>query len=91
VYIGQEISNNQFKIAGGTPGLKVSWQITGVRHDPYANANRILVEEDKPAQEKGKYLYPELYGLPREKGLTNLPPASAPPGATLPDQSQPTR
>jgi hypothetical protein len=33
VYIAQEIKNNRFEIAGGTPGLKVSWQVTGLRHD----------------------------------------------------------
>lgn len=48
VYIAQEVRNNNFRIAGGRPGLRVSWQVTGIRHDPYANANRIRVEEDKP-------------------------------------------
>jgi hypothetical protein len=47
VYIAQEIRNNMFKIAGGRPGLRVSWQVTGTRHDAYANANRIPVEEKK--------------------------------------------
>jgi len=28
--------------------MKVSWQVTGVRKDPWANASRIEVEEDKP-------------------------------------------
>jgi hypothetical protein len=49
VYIAQEIEDNQFMIAGGIPGMKVSWQVTGIRHDAYAEANRILVIEDKPA------------------------------------------
>lgn len=53
VYIAKEISDNRFLIAGGKPGLKVSWQVTGVRHDEYANAHRIPVEEDKPAKERG--------------------------------------
>lgn len=69
VYIAEEISNNRFKIAGGTPGIKVSWQITGVRHDPYAQRHRIPVEVDKPAKERGYYLHPEAYGLPREKSI----------------------
>jgi hypothetical protein len=43
LYIAQEVQDNQFKIAGGTPGGKVSWQVTGIRHDPYANAHRIPV------------------------------------------------
>jgi hypothetical protein len=27
LYISQEVSNNQFTIAGGEPGMKVSWQV----------------------------------------------------------------
>ena len=69
VYIVQEIQGNRFQIAGGTPGLKVSWQVTGIRQDPWAEANRIPVEVDKPAHERGTYLYPELYGQPEELGL----------------------
>lgn len=63
VYIAEEIANNQFKIAGGEPGLKVSWQVTGVRQDPYANANRVQVEVDKPESERGTYLHPEAWGV----------------------------
>ena len=47
---------------GGEPGMKVSWQVTGIRQDAYANANRIQVEEDKPASERGDYLYPGVFG-----------------------------
>ena len=53
LYVAEEIKNNSFKIAGGKPGMKVSWQVTGVRQDTYANANRVQVEEDKPAEERG--------------------------------------
>jgi hypothetical protein len=58
VYIAREIEGNQFVIAGGKSGMKVSWQITGVRRDAYANDHRIKVEEEKPAHERGTYLYP---------------------------------
>jgi hypothetical protein len=61
-----------FKIAGGTARTKVSWQVTGIRKDPWANANRIQVEEDKPATEQGYFLYPGLYGQPEEKGISRL-------------------
>ena len=48
--------------------MKVSWQVTGIRKDPWANANRIRVEEDKPAKERRYYYtYPELYGQPEEE------------------------
>ncbi len=49
--------------------MKASWQVTGIRHDPYAEANRIPVEEDKPAEERGAYLHPEAYGQPETMGL----------------------
>jgi len=64
--------NNRFRIAGGNSGMKVSWQVTGIRKDPWANANRIEVEEDKPTKERGYYLHPELYGQPEENGISHL-------------------
>jgi hypothetical protein len=67
VYIAEEISENHFKIAGGNAGMKVSWMVTGVRQDAWANAHRIPVEEEKPVQERGYYLHPELYGQPLQK------------------------
>ena len=69
LYIAEEIEDNHFKIAGGEPGIKVSWQVTGIRHDPYAEAHRIEVEMDKPENEKGKYLHPDLYGQPETMGV----------------------
>ena len=51
--------------------MKVS-QVTGIRRDPWANANRIQVEEDKPEKERGYYLHPDVYGQPEEKGISHL-------------------
>jgi trimeric autotransporter adhesin len=61
LYIAREVKANRFKIAGGKPNAKVSWQLTGIRQDAWANAHRIPTEEEKPAQERGTYLHPELY------------------------------
>ncbi len=69
VYIAQEIAGNRFKIAGGKRGQKVSWQVTGIRHDAWANAHRIPLEEEKPAAERGSYLHPEAIGQPAEKSV----------------------
>ncbi len=69
IYIAEKISNNRFKIAGGTSGLEVSWQITGIRKDAYAIAHPIEVEIDKPTTEKGKYIFPELFGVSEEAGI----------------------
>jgi len=60
VYIDQEIADGRFAIAGGRPGLSVSWQITAVRNDAWARKNRIQVEVDKPQSERGTYLHPDV-------------------------------
>jgi hypothetical protein len=69
LYVAEEVANNHFKIAGGKPGMKVSWQVTGTRQDVYANAHRIPVVEEKSEAERGTYSYPELYAQPPEKAL----------------------
>jgi hypothetical protein len=69
VYIAEKIKNNRFKIAGGAPGLEVSWQVTGIRHDAWARAYPVVVEEDKSENERGYYLDPKPFGQPEEKGI----------------------
>ncbi len=69
IYSAQKIQNNTFKIAGGTPGLEVDWQVTGVRHDAYAQAHPLKVEVEKPENQRGYYLHPELFGQSPEKSL----------------------
>ena len=69
VYVAEGVSDNRFRIAGGTPNLSVSWQVTGIRQDAYANAHRIPVEEMKPEIERGFYLTPEVLGYPAEKQI----------------------
>lgn len=69
LYIAKEIQGNSFSIAGGTAGMKISWQVTGIRQDAWANAHRIPVEEDKPATERGTYLHPAEQGQPESKGV----------------------
>jgi hypothetical protein len=69
VYVAEEIIDNAFTIAGGRAGMRVSWQVTGIRHDPWAEANRIQVEEDKTLDERGHYLSPDAYGLPDELSI----------------------
>jgi hypothetical protein len=69
LYIAEEISQNHFKIAGGTAGMRVSWQVTGIRQDTYAKAHRIPIEEEKPAEERGKYLHPQEEGVSEPLGM----------------------
>jgi hypothetical protein len=67
--VSSEIVNNSFTIKTDKPNVKVSWQVTGIRQDAWANAHRISVEVDKPEKERGSYLYPELHGQSAEKGV----------------------
>jgi hypothetical protein len=52
--------------------MKVSWQVTGIRKDPWANTHRVQVEENKPAKERGYYIHPDLYGQPAENQINRL-------------------
>ncbi len=67
--VSSEIASGRFSIKTDKPKVKVSWQVTGVRQDAWANAHRIPVEEVKPEAERGFYLHPELFGAPDEKGV----------------------
>lgn len=69
LYIAQEVAGNAFRIAGGSAGMKVSWQVTGIRNDAWARQNRIPVEEPKEGAERGTYLHPEAFGVSPSRGL----------------------
>jgi len=80
--VASEISNGSFTIKTSKPGVKVSWQVTGVRQDAWANAHRIQVEVDKAARDQGHYIHPELFGHEGEPSIAQMhhprPPAAAP-------------
>ena len=65
-------NGSRFKIAGGISAMKVSWQVTGIRKDPWANAHRVQVEENKPDKEKGYYIHPDLYGQSTENQINRF-------------------
>ncbi len=65
----KEISNNQFEIMTDKPNVKVSWQVTGVRNDVFAQQNRFVDVVEKEKENKGFYVYPQGYGLPLSKGI----------------------
>ena len=65
LHIAQEISGNRFKIAGGKRGLKVSWQVAGIRQDAYIQAHPMQVEVEKTGSERRTYLHPELFERPQ--------------------------
>jgi len=69
VIVEREVSQNSFTVRSDKPNVKVSWQVTGIRQDPHANKFRIVPSVEKEAKDKGKYLCPECYDLPEEKGI----------------------
>jgi hypothetical protein len=93
--VGEKIAAHHFTIRTDKPNVEVSWQVTGVRQDAWANAHRTPVEQEKNTQEQGHYLHPELYGAPEEASIEwalhpqamkklkemRLKAASAPPAA----------
>jgi hypothetical protein len=69
VFVRSKVSDGRFVIGGAKAGQEVSWQVTGIRRDAWANANRIEVEFDKPAEQRGRYLHPIEHGQPRAMGV----------------------
>jgi hypothetical protein len=88
LYVAQTMKNRQFVIAGGSPGGSVSWQVTGVRQDAWANAHRVQVEVVKSPEQRGLYLHPELYGLPDSLSIESIKrrPGALPADATVSNQ-----
>ncbi|MCP4685593.1 MAG: hypothetical protein GY867_09100 [bacterium] len=70
VYVAEEIFEGRFTITGGEPGLKVSWQVTGIRDDVVARTSDYEIESAKPFEARGKYLYPEARGLGSESKIS---------------------
>lgn len=61
LHVATEITANRFTIAGAPANGKVSWQVTGIRKDPYARDHPVIVEKPKPA---GTFRWPSGYGKP---------------------------
>ena len=83
-WVAAEIANGRFVIKTDKGNVKISWQVTGIRQDAWANAHRIPVEVDKVGKEKGHYVHPELFGHGGEPSIAQLrhpapKPAARPP------------
>jgi len=79
-WVATEITNGSFTIKTSKSGVKVSWQVTGVRQDAWANAHRVQVEVNKAPADQGHYLHPELFGHVGEPDISEIhhprPPAA---------------
>jgi hypothetical protein len=88
LHVAEEISENRFKIAGGPEGMKVCWQVTGTRKDAWAAANSVEVEEEKPQEERGRFLHPSLFNEPEERSV-RMVPAELPQAPEMPPGFEP--
>ena len=50
--VSSEVQHNSFTIKTDKPGVKVSWTVTGIRQDAWANAHRIPLEPDLPGRDR---------------------------------------
>jgi hypothetical protein len=80
--VAAKMNNGNFTIKTDKPGVEVSWQVTGIRQDAWANAHRIQVEVEKAPADQGHYIHPELFGHEGEPSIAQMhhprPPVSAP-------------
>lgn len=73
LHIASTFRDGKFRIAGGRGGMRVCWQVTGVRNDKWARKNPLVVEGAKLPRHRGKYLHPHLYGKKTEQGIGYMP------------------
>ncbi len=55
--VDEEIVENRFTIKTDKPYVKVSWQVTGIRQDRWANDNPLIPEMEKPKEEQGTLMH----------------------------------
>jgi hypothetical protein len=70
--VASKISHNSFAIRTDKPNVEVSWQVTGIRQDAWANAHRIPLEVPKDSADQGHYLHPELFDHAGEPNILAL-------------------
>ncbi|MFF2625519.1 hypothetical protein ACFVUN_07070, partial [Kitasatospora griseola] len=85
LHVSAEIAGNSFSLAGGPPGGRVSWQVTGVRLDSWAQANPLTPVTAKPPGQLGLFLHPTAFDQPVERGI-GVPPVPAQPN-DLPEEA----
>lgn len=67
--VAEKIHNNQFVIRTNQPNVEVSWQVSGVRKDKWADAHRVQVETNKEPENKGYYLNAKEFDMPVTKSI----------------------
>lgn len=78
--VSEKVNGNKFVIQTNQPNVEVSWQVTGIRHDKYADAHRVVAEVEKEPEMKGHYLHAAEWNQPASKSAdaVSLPKMVAP-------------
>ncbi|MHC4446047.1 MAG: hypothetical protein ACYTA5_25925, partial [Planctomycetota bacterium] len=74
--VSDKIAGNRFSIRTDEPNVEVSWQVTGIRNDAFARANSSEAVQNKPADDQGTYLHPEVFGLSPDRAPAHHRPAT---------------
>jgi len=67
--VWEEIHDGRFVIRTNMGQVKVSWQVTARRNDPWMRQHPFEAEREKPERERGYYLTPHAFGQPEERGV----------------------
>jgi hypothetical protein len=67
--VAEKIRANRFTIRTDKPNVEVSWQVTGIRKDRWAEENRVVVEEFKSPELRGFFLHPQVYNQPSTRSI----------------------
>lgn len=73
-FIARELADGRFTIDAGAEGVRISWQLTGLRTDVSARSRRLDVEAPKRGDERGRFLEPALYGRTAARSLRGRTP-----------------
>lgn len=68
--IAEEIKDNKFLVRTSEGNVKLSWQVTGIRKDAFAEAHRVVVEQDKEPELKGYFLHAEELNQPKSRAIS---------------------
>ncbi|MCA9310528.1 MAG: hypothetical protein KDA21_04930, partial [Phycisphaerales bacterium] len=71
LHVADKIQDNHFRIAGGDPGMEVSWEVKARRNDPGTRRMTIEAVRPKTGNDIGRYLQPELYGQPQSLSIND--------------------
>jgi hypothetical protein len=74
--VASEVRHGAFVVRTEHPGTKVSWTVTGTRHDPYARTHPFQAVRSKVGAARGRYVHPGAYGKPDSSAIARVPRSS---------------